>query len=295
MLIRLARHSGFCFGVKRAINSAMKAAADGDNIVTLGPIIHNPQMVERLAEHGIGYVDGIEQLGKGDTAIIRSHGVTRETLRELEQKNVKIIDATCPHVSGTQQFTRQLKEEGYTVLILGNREHPEVIALQSYADGEAIIVASADEFIPKNYARLGIISQTTQPLGKLQELVTKAVPCCGRLLMMNTICNATSIRQESTLTLAQDSDIMIVVGGHNSSNTKMLALISSRCVQTYHIEMASELKPQWFEGRERIGITAGASTPDWIIVDVYNKINEYTGDRDCKTNNVADIPGYQEE
>ena len=295
MLIRLARNSGFCFGVKRAINIAMEASSGGKHIVTLGPIIHNPQMVDRLAEHGVRHVNDIDEIGQGDTAIIRSHGVTRETLHELERRGVNIIDATCPHVSTAQQFAHQLWQDGYTVLILGNREHPEVIALQSYVHGEATIVASAEEFEPKRYARLGIISQTTQPMEKLQELVTKAVPHCARLLMMNTICNATAIRQESTLSLAQESDIMIVVGGRNSSNTKMLALISSRCVETYHIETADEIEPQWLEGKCNIGITAGASTPDWIIVEVYKKINEYIGDRDCKADNVEDIPGYKEE
>ncbi len=293
--VRLARNSGFCFGVKRAINMAMKAAPESDNIVTLGPIIHNPQMVEKLKEHGIDHVHSVDEIPSSATVIIRSHGVTRETLDLLHSKNLRIIDATCPYVSKTFRHAEELKREGFDVMILGDAKHPEVIALKSYVNGDAEIVANASEFPNRMYRRLGIISQTTQSVEKFQELVCRAIPDCEEIHLINTICNATNIRQDSTLQLAKHSDLMIVVGGKNSSNTKMLALISGRWADTYHIETAQEIDPAWFEEKKHIGITAGASTPDWIIIDVYNKILENIGARDLKAINVEDIPGYKEE
>ncbi len=293
--VRLARNSGFCFGVKRAINMAMKSATEGDNIVTLGPIIHNPQMVEKLKDHGIGYVDSAAEIPSGATVIIRSHGVTRQVMEELKKRDLRIIDATCPYVSKTFHHAEELKKQGFDVMILGDAKHPEVIALKSYVNGDAEIVACADEFPERNYRRLGIVSQTTQSVEKFQELVCHAIPLCDEIYLINTICNATNIRQDSTLQLAKRSDLMIVIGGRNSSNTKMLARISGRCAETHHIETAQEIDPAWLENKKYIGITAGASTPDWIIIDVYNNIVQNIGARDLKAMNVEDIPGYKEE
>ena len=293
--VRLARNSGFCFGVKRAINMAMKSAPVSDNIVTLGPIIHNPQMVEKLKSHGIDYVDSADQIPSGATVIIRSHGVTRQTMEELRSRDLRIIDATCPYVSKTFHHAEELKKQGFAVMILGDAKHPEVIALKSYVNGDAEIVASASEFPERTYRRLGIVSQTTQSVEKFQELVCRAIPCCDEIHLIKTICNATNIRQDSTLQLAKKSDLMIVIGGRNSSNTKMLARISGRCAETHHIETAQEINPAWFAEKKHIGITAGASTPDWIIIDVYNVIKENIGARDLKAMNVEDIPGYKEE
>lgn len=293
--VHLARNSGFCFGVKRAIQIAQDSARERNRIFTLGPLIHNPQMVARLKESGIQPIDDVTQIGAGETVIIRSHGVTRETLEYMKIHGIRYIDATCPYVSKTQQDGRLLSNEGYTVLIIGNREHPEVIALKSYVDGENFVVISPDDFPKKKFGKLGIISQTTQPLDKLKEIVHHAIPRCEELRVFNTICNATLIRQNSTRKLAARSDLMIVIGGRNSSNTKMLAHISSEIVETHHIETASEIDRSWLERKKRIGITAGASTPDWLILDVYNQIIKYTGDRERMVENVEDIPGSKEE
>ncbi len=293
--VKLARNSGFCFGVKRAINMAIEATTSSDRIVTLGPIIHNPQMVEKLRSHGVDHIDSLEEIPDGATVIIRSHGVTLEVMKELKSRDVKIIDATCPYVSKTFRHAEALKKDGYDVMILGDAKHPEVIALKSYVQGDATIVANASELTEKRFRKLGIVSQTTQSVEKLQELVSKAVPYCDEIHLINTICNATNIRQESTLHLAKQSDLMIVVGGRNSSNTKMLARISQRWAETFHIETADEIETSWFANKKHIGITAGASTPDWIILDVYKEIIENIGARDLKAINVEDIPGYKEE
>ncbi len=293
MKVRIARNSGFCFGVKRAIKVALKTSENNHEIVTLGPIIHNPQMVEKLESENIFKVDKIEQI-KGRPTIIRSHGIKKEILEELEKNNIEIINATCPYVSKTQDYAKSLSEDGYELIILGDRNHPEVKALRSYVNKEVMIVANADELAEKQFKKVGIISQTTRRVEDLQELVKKLVPKCHEIRVINTICNATTIRQNSTLALAKESDVMIVIGGKNSSNTKMLAKICESFVKTYHIETACEIDRKWFKDKQDIGLTAGASTPDWIIVEVYNEILECIGNIN-KVDNIEDIPGFKEE
>jgi len=293
MSVRIARNSGFCFGVKRAIKIALKTSKDNHEIVTLGPIIHNPQMVAKLESENILKIDNIEQI-EGRPTIIRSHGIKKEILKELEKRNIEIINATCPYVSKTQDYAKSLSEDGYELIILGDRNHPEVKALKSYVGKEVMIVANADELADKQFKKVGIISQTTRRVEDLQELVKKLVPKCHEMRVINTICNATTIRQNSTLALAKESDVMIVVGGKNSSNTKMLAKICESFVKTYHVETACEIDKKWFKDKQDIGLTAGASTPDWVIVEVYNKILECVGNIN-KVDNIEDIPGFEEE
>lgn len=293
MSVRIARNSGFCFGVKRAIKIALKTSKDNHEIVTLGPIIHNPQMVAKLESENILKVDNIEQI-KGRPTIIRSHGIKKEILEELEKNNIEIINATCPYVSKTQDYAKSLSEDGYELIILGDRDHPEVKALRSYVDKEVIIVANADELVDKQFKKVGIISQTTRRVEDLQDLVKRLVPRCHEMRVINTICNATTIRQNSTLALARESDVMVVVGGKNSSNTKMLARICESFVKTYHIEIACEIDKSWFKDKQDIGLTAGASTPDWVIVEVYNEILECIGNIN-KVDKIEDIPGFKEE
>ena len=293
MSVRIAKNSGFCFGVKRAIKIALKTSKDNHEIVTLGPIIHNPQMVAKLESENILKVDNIEQI-KGRPTIIRSHGIKKEILEELEKNNIEIINATCPYVSKTQDYAKSLSEDGYELIILGDRDHPEVKALRSYVDKEVIIVANADELVDKQFKKVGIISQTTRRVEDLQDLVKRLVPRCHEMRVINTICNATTIRQNSTLALARESDVMVVVGGKNSSNTKMLARICESFVKTYHIEIACEIDKSWFKDKQDIGLTAGASTPDWVIVEVYNEILECIGNIN-KVDKIEDIPGFKEE
>ncbi len=291
--IKLAPNSGFCFGVKRAIQLARQAAETNRNIVTLGPIIHNPQLVERLREKGVHAVNNIDEIDN-QTVIIRSHGVEREVLEKLRDKGVEIIDATCPYVAKAQELAKILSKEGYPVVIMGNAEHPEVKAIKSYIEGEVFVIDNGDELPDRAFPRLGLISQTTKSLSDFQQVASNLVPKAKELRIVNTICSATSVRQEATLALAQESDIMIVIGGFNSSNTKMLARICQNIIETQHIETAVELQGCWFNGKKKIGLTAGASTPDWIIVNVYNEINRYTGNGCPLVSSIEEIPGYKE-
>ncbi len=293
MPVKIARNSGFCFGVKRAIKIALEAARKDSDIVTLGPIIHNPQMVKKLEDEGVYKVDKLDEI-KGRPTIVRSHGVEKEVFERLENEGVEVINATCPYVSKTQQVAKELHEKGFQVIIMGDKDHPEVIALQSYVDGEVIIVENAEQVSGRKFRKVGLISQTTKHIRDLEEVVKALVSRCNELYVVNTICNATTIRQSSTIELAKQSDLMIVVGGRNSSNTKMLAKICRKFVQTYHIETEREIDSKWFKNKKNIGITAGASTPDWIIVEVYNKINKCMGDT-TQVDYIDDIPGFKEE
>lgn len=294
MSIKLAKNSGFCFGVKRAIHMAVESAKKHEQIVTLGPIIHNPQAVKKLQDQGINSVESLDEIA-GRTTIIRSHGVKKETLHTLDDMGVTVINATCPYVSKTQDYARQLSAEGYQLVIMGDRNHPEVQAMESYADGHVIIIGSPEDIPTRKFAKIGLICQTTRSMEELTKLTPALLPLCNELRVMNTICNATSIRQRSTSLLAQESDLMIVVGGKNSSNTKMLANISRKYIETLHIETAEELDAGMFKEVKRVGITAGASTPDWIIINVYNKISEYMGNVGASVAKVEDIPGFKEE
>lgn len=272
MKIKKADMAGFCFGVKRAIELALKAAHEGSGVYTLGPLIHNPQVIEKLSEAGVKPCDISELPSDVKTVIIRTHGVGKELNEYLNSLNLNIIDATCPFVKKAQQYAKLLHDEGYQVLILGDANHPEVIGIKSYAGPDALVVAEPEEIV-KLRKRVGVVVQTTQPVEKLQRLLEKAITLCKELKVYNTICNSTAQRLKETAELAGSVDIMIVIGGRNSANTTQLArLCESLGVRTYHIETADELKDEWFKGAGSVGITAGASTPDWIIEDIINKL-----------------------
>ncbi len=287
--VRLAKNSGFCFGVKRAINLALDAAEKHDKIVTLGSIIHNPQMVHKLEKLGIYSVEDVKKI-KNQATIIRSHGIPKDIFDYLKSLNIDIIDATCPYVSKTQEYGKKLSEEGYPIVIMGDKDHPEVIALKSYLKAEPIIVKNADELEYRKFNKVALLSQTTKNIEEFKKIMLKLLDMSQEVRVINTICNATDVRQKSTKELAEESDIMIVIGGKNSSNTKMLAKISAKIIETFHIEEASEIQKEWFIGKKKIGITAGASTPDWIIVEVYNKIIEIVGDSSMFVESIEQIP-----
>ena len=273
MKIKVAEHSGFCFGVKRAIQIALKTAQQNKKVATFGPIIHNPQMVSYLKKQGIGFIDDIDEI-TDETIIIRSHGITSDDYEKLLNKNVKLVDATCPFVKLAQEYAQKLIKEGFQLIVLGEENHPEVKALLSYVDDTAIVVENPGEHfdLPKE-KKIGLIAQTTQSEDKLEKLSVKLLRKYKELYIVNTICHATLLRQGSTKELAHDVDIMIVIGGKNSANTARLAEIAKteKCI-TFHIETAEELKDEWFKNIDTVGITAGASTPEWIINDVKKRI-----------------------
>ncbi|WP_333652943.1 4-hydroxy-3-methylbut-2-enyl diphosphate reductase [Dissulfurispira sp.] len=280
-----AKRAGFCFGVKRAIDMAFDAAHKNGqkddkeccDVYTLGPVIHNPQVIEKLKSEGVQPTDDIDN-PKIKTIIIRTHGVQQEVLDKLSKKGYKVVDATCPFVKKAQQYAKLLKEDGYQVIIIGDKDHPEVKGLMSYA-GEDVVVVNKDDGLPHLKSRVGFVVQTTQPLSVLKKFISEAVEQVKELKVFNTICNSTALRLKETEEMAGKVDVMIVVGGKNSANTTQLAqLCASMSIPAYHIETASEIKDEWFSNADKVGITAGASTPDWIIKDVEKRIRDIRGE-----------------
>lgn len=273
-----AKRAGFCFGVKRAINIAFKIAEESKKVYTLGPLIHNPQVIQKLIEAGVIPTEDIDKIER-EPLIIRSHGIPIDLKEKLLQKGLRIIDATCPFVRRAQKYARLLSEEGYQVVILGDEEHPEVKSLVSYG-GERAIVLDSKYDIRKliNKKKLGVVVQTTQPTSFLREFTSSVIGYVKELKVYNTICNSTVLRQKETKDIAEKVDLMLIIGGKNSANTTQLAkLCSNLSVKTYHIETAFELQQEWLKNIKKIGISAGASTPEWIINDVIERIRYIGG------------------
>ena len=282
--IILAPHAGFCFGVERAIELAEEAAKytkEGKKVYTFGPLIHNPQEIGRLKNLGINVLDNEEKLDNNTVLILRSHGIPPQKERELKAKGVKIIDATCPYVKAVHEAAQQLVKEGYFVVLVGEKNHPEVIGTWGYlkdVNGEGIIVEKMEDLKPAlSKQKVGVIAQTTQNEQFFKEVVGELAVWVNELKVINTICNATSVRQEEVRELAPKVDVMIIIGGKNSGNTTRLYRIAkSLNPNSHHIETEGELKEEWFENAKRVGVSAGASTPKWIIERVVNRIREIT-------------------
>jgi 4-hydroxy-3-methylbut-2-enyl diphosphate reductase len=273
MKIIVAQHRGFCYGVKRAVDMAQDCADTPGQAVTLGPIIHNPQMVQRLEAQGIGMAHTLEEIG-GGTVIIRSHGVGPDTYKLAKEMGLRVVDATCPHVKKAQQAAKELAESGYQVVIIGEKKHPEVKSIFEWSGKKAYIIETKDEAEGISFHdKLGIVAQTTFASDGFQDIVDVLKTKTNDINIKRTICTATDLRQQAALEVAVQVDVMIVIGGRNSANTTHLAelCMQSGC-RTYHIETAEELQPEWFAGSNLVGITAGASTPDWLIEEVYKKM-----------------------
>ncbi len=278
MKIVVAKTAGFCFGVKRAIDIAFKIAMEKrKGVYTLGPIIHNPQVVERLKDKGIIPIEDIKAKKDIRALIIRTHGITLQLLKVITSMGCEIIDATCPFVKKAQHYAKLLNEDNYQVVILGEKNHPEVQSLMSYASDNAIVVDGKTP-LPKLKNKVGIIVQTTQPLDTLQKVLYDALEHSNEIKVYNTICNSTALRLRETEKMARKVDVMFVVGGKNSANTTQLTrLCKSLSVPTYHIETASEIKGEWIKRAKKLGITTGASTPEWIIKEVETRIRDIGG------------------
>lgn len=269
--VYLAENLGFCYGVKRAIQLAEDSASPENKSYTLGSIIHNPQMVAKLAEEGIGKIETLDEISSG-TVIVRSHGVGPHVYEKIENKGLGLVDATCPHVRKAQSSAKSLADDGYQVVIVGDKNHPEVRSILEWAGEGAIAVNTEEEAeaLPL-YRRLGIVSQTTFSGIKFKKIVNTLLDKSSDVRILRTICTATDQRQAAAIKLAEQVDMMIVVGGKNSANTTKLAQLCREKCETYHIETAAEVCDEWFATIKKIGITAGASTPDWIIKEVYEK------------------------
>jgi 4-hydroxy-3-methylbut-2-enyl diphosphate reductase len=239
------------------------------SVHTLGPLIHNPQVVSELRERGVAEAHSLAEVDEG-ILVIRSHGVAPAVIDEARQKGLQVVDATCPHVSKAHRAAHQLREKGYLVMVVGELGHPEVEGIRAYAGDGAIVVQDPSDLPDKLTSdKIGIVVQTTQAPSVLDEIVAALRKRGISPLVRNTICFATRQRQEAATELAKTADVMLVVGGRNSGNTTRLAqLCQAACPRTYHIESEAELEPVWFEGAEIVGITAGASTPENQIIAV---------------------------
>jgi len=275
MRIYLADKAGFCFGVKRAISTAFKAAGKG-RVYCLGPLIHNPQEVDRLRREGVETVNDFMSLFPGDSLIIRSHGVPPQVLAQVREKGLTVIDLTCPFVGKAQRDADMLRQEGYQVVVVGEKQHPEVQSILGYAGDNAVVVDTVEDVEKLTLkTRLGVVAQTTQSYGNFSEIVLTLLRLSKELKVFNTICSSTKERQDAACVLAGKVDIMIVVGGRNSANTTRLAtLCREKGKPAYHIETADEIRPEWLLSVETVGVTAGASTPDWIVEGVIEKLKQ---------------------
>ena len=275
MEIKLAKSYGFCFGVKRAI----EIAEDSKNATTMGPLIHNSEEINRLKENfSVTTANDMSEIGDEKRVIIRTHGITKDDLEALKNSKKEIIDATCPFVTKPQDIVKQMSEDGYKILIFGDAEHPEVKGVRSYAKNDALVILDIDEII--NIAlgpKVAIVSQTTRKVSEFKKIVDFLVERVSEVRVFNTICNATFENQDAVRELSKESDVMVVIGGKNSSNTKQLFSISlDHCADSYLVENENEIQEEWFFDKKECGITAGASTPDWIIQKVISKIREFT-------------------
>lgn len=274
--VTLAKNAGFCFGVQRAVDEALRIQKEyNKKIYTLGPLIHNSDVVKFLEENNIFSIelDEISKLNPGDIIVIRSHGVPQKVLSTLEEAELTVINATCPFVKNIQKKVQKYSNEGYHIVILGDKNHPEVIGINGWCDDSATITkdGNLEENLPD---KVCVVSQTTEKK-KNWDNTLENLKDVKELLPYNTICAATDVRQKSTYELSKEVDAMIVVGGKNSSNTtKLYQIAKENCEKTIHIENLSELPDDFInDDIKTIGVTAGASTPDWIIREVLDKMS----------------------
>ena len=274
MKVEIAKHSGCCFGVKRAINIVTETASIEGSVKTYGPIIHNPQVVEKLRLDGVEVLSNLDDIKESDTVVVRSHGATREDIVAIESRSSKLVNATCPFVLKAQKEAERLSRDVDLLVIYGEKDHPEVLSIVSYVSSEYKIISDIDGIEDIEYGKhYGLMSQTTQNKDLFKDLSFKLGKKCDRLAVSDTICSATQHRQDDALDLASRVDIVIVVGGKNSANTRRLYEICSQlCTRTQHIEIPEELDLSLLREDDLIGLTAGASTPNEFVYAVRDRI-----------------------
>jgi len=279
MEVLVAEKCGFCLGVKNAITLAKQTLAEQDSVYSLGPIIHNRDVVDELASNGLETVDSIDNIDSG-TVLIRSHGATKRQLQKIEKKGLQIADATCVLVKRLQKISQKLNEEGYKVVIIGDKEHPEVQGIIGFAENVAVLGSEADLENLNTQDKIGVICQTTQSpdhfAKMLAEIVKKGF---SELRVINTLCREAIKRQESAIKLCRQVDIMFVLGGLHSANTRKLAELCKKYNnQTFHLQNWEEFDKSTLSGKKTAGVTAGASTPDRVIDEFVEKLRAFEGD-----------------
>ncbi|MDR0434538.1 MAG: bifunctional 4-hydroxy-3-methylbut-2-enyl diphosphate reductase/30S ribosomal protein S1 [Gracilibacteraceae bacterium] len=277
-----ADKAGFCFGVKRAIDLAVQAAATGA-AATWGSLIHNRQVVDDLAAKGVRATESLADWETGRRLVIRSHGAEPSVYRECAARGISVIDATCPYVRRAQNLAQRAAAAGHTVIVAGDRFHPEVRGILGWAGQGAVVVSDlAEAALLPRYSSAAALAQTTLRRDRFLALVEELRSHANRLVVYDTICGATAERQTAAAAVAESVEVMIVVGGKESANTRELASICEAYTPTYLIETPPELKPEWLRGTLRAGVTAGASTPDWLIEEVCRNMTEFIDDTDVK-------------
>ncbi|OLE52564.1 MAG: 4-hydroxy-3-methylbut-2-enyl diphosphate reductase [Acidobacteria bacterium 13_1_20CM_3_53_8] len=277
MEVLLAEEYGFCFGVERAVDMVEEALAEGSTVRSLGALIHNSQEMQRLEAEGVRTINAPGEASTDVTAVIRAHGVTPEVQRELETRAARVIDATCPFVTKVQKLAERAAAQGRDVVVAGNPDHPEMIGVIGYAPSNTYVVRDAGEVanLPTLHAPI-VLSQTTLKLQTFLD-VAEAVraKADAEPQVINTICSATRDRQDAARALAGEVDAFYVIGGRHSSNSvKLLAVCKEQCEKSFLIETAAEINPEDLEAVERVGVTAGASTPNWLIEQVLARLRE---------------------
>lgn len=274
MEIAVGEHAGFCFGVKRAVCKAFECASSGLPCVTLGPLIHNPQEVERLERAGVRSVESLSEVPPGHTVIIRSHGVTPDVYARCEAMGIPVVDATCPHVARIHELVHDYSVGGDAVIVVGEREHPEVVGIAGWAKGPVIILADAraarEAALPE---RALVVAQTTIRRDRFEAVLAVLRERVPQLTERMTICAATSQRQQEAERLSETADAAIVVGGRNSSNTrKLLETCALRCKRAILAETPEDIPAGLIGPGDRVAITAGASTPQWLLEQVKERV-----------------------
>jgi len=278
--IILSKKMGFCFGVKKSVKLAKNALKTRkNNLYMLGSIINNPQVIEYFIKRGVKITDNLDEVPEESTVITRAHGISPTMLKKAYQKKLSIVDTTCPYVRKVQKIARYLYEKDYFIVIYGDKKHPEVLSLLDTIQNNALVINSihdAKKITKKK--KIGFISQTTKNIYDFYKLSTILLNRAEELRIFNTICKSTTERQKSVLELAKEVDVLLVIGGKESANTTRLAEIGkNQGVKTYHIETKNQLKYKWFHPEDKVGITSGASTPDWVTNEIIDKLKEWYG------------------
>jgi 4-hydroxy-3-methylbut-2-enyl diphosphate reductase len=276
-----ASEMGFCFGVRRAVEMMEDAVRDRGDLVSLGSVVHNPQVVDKLRTAGLDVIDDVSQ-AKDRPVAISAHGVGPDVIEVLQASGAEILDTTCPIVTRSQQWAKRLSEEGFAVVIFGDPQHKEVRGVRGWATGHVLVVASEEEvtLLPDGFpSRVGVLSQTTETEARFASFVKRLFETnldrISELRVLNTLCHATTAQQAATIHLAAEVSLMLVVGGRDSANTRHLAVVARECgVETHHIETSTEIEAGWLVGHEKVGVTAGASTPDFVIDEVVSRLEQ---------------------
>ncbi len=281
VIIRIAKSAGFCFGVRRAIQMALRAAETNTDVYMLGAIVHNEHVVRQIRQSGVHMCRRLEDIPEGASLLLRAHGAVPEVYERAGRQGLRILDATCPLVKEIHKAVRSLEQEGYQIVIIGDHSHDEVLGIAGQVR-QAMVFSCVSELYdhPGFWKKIGVVVQSTQDMEKVRAILMELISRCHELRFINTICQPTADHQQEIRLMPPANDVMIIVGSLSSANTTRLTQIAlSLNPRSYQVQSADELQPVWFRGAKSIGVSAGASTPDWILQQVIDRLQEITGGR----------------